>query len=98
MRRDPTRLGAVLAAALARLPGGRDLADYAVWAHWEEVAGPLLAEHARPRRLRRGVLVIGVDDSLWMQELQLLKHELRARLNARVGRTAVRDIFLVLGD
>ncbi|HLK10880.1 MAG TPA: DUF721 domain-containing protein [Candidatus Binatia bacterium] len=98
MGREPTRLAEVLAAALARLPNGRDLADYAVWGHWEEVAGPVLARHARPRRLRRGVLVIDVDDSSWMQELLLLKPELCARLNARVGRTAVRDVFIVLGE
>ncbi len=98
MRGDLTRLGDVLAQALARLPGGRDLADYAVWGHWEEVLGPLLAPHACPRRLRRGVLVVAVDDSTWMQELHLLKTELCARLNARLGRRAVRDIFLVLGE
>jgi predicted nucleic acid-binding Zn ribbon protein len=95
---EPTRLGEVLVAALARLPGGRDLADYAVWLHWEDVLGPLLAPHAHPRRLRRGVLVVDVDDSTWMQEMHLLKTELCARLNARLGRPAVRDIFLVLGE
>ncbi len=44
------------------------------------------------------MLVVAVDDSTWMQELHLLKTELCARLNARLGRRAVRDIFLVLGE
>jgi hypothetical protein len=31
-----------------------------------------------------------------MQELQFLKHELRDRLNARLGRDAIRDVFVGL--
>jgi predicted nucleic acid-binding Zn ribbon protein len=96
--RDPVRLGDVLKAALARLPAGADIADHALWGHWDDVVGPTLARHARPRRLRRGVLVVAVDDSLWMHELQFLKQELCARLNERMGRAVVRQMFLALGD
>ena len=94
--RAPTRLGDVLRAALARLPGATELADFGLWADWERVAGPMLARHAQPRRLRRGVLLVAVDSVEWMQELQFLKHELRERLNARLGRHVVREIYLVL--
>jgi predicted nucleic acid-binding Zn ribbon protein len=92
----PTRLGDVLRGALERLPFARQLADYALWSHWDAVVGPTVARHARPQRLQRGVLVVVVDSVEWMQELQFLKHELRERLNARLGRAAIRDVFLVL--
>jgi predicted nucleic acid-binding Zn ribbon protein len=92
----PARLGEVLRAALARLPIARQLADHALWAEWDEVVGPTLARHARPERLRRGVLFVAVDSPEWMQELQFLKHDLRERLNARLGRAVVRDLFVVL--
>src|SRR5436309_3444708 len=92
----PTRLGDVLRAALERLPEAERLADHAVWAHWDAVVGPTIARHARPERMRRGVLLVAVDGPEWMQELQFLKHELRERLNARLGRPAVRALFLVL--
>ena len=92
----PSRLGDVLRATLERLPEAQRLADHAVWAHWETVVGPTLARHARPERLRRGLLVVAVDSAEWMQELQFHKRELRDRLNARLGRTAIRDLFLVL--
>jgi len=95
-RPRPTRLGDVLRAALDRLPIARQLDDYALWLHWDAIAGPAVAAHARPERMQRGVLVVRVDGAEWMQELQFLKHELRERLNARLGRAAVRDIFLVL--
>ena len=90
------RLGDVLRAALDRLPLATPLADYAIWTHWDAVVGPTIARHAQPLRLRRGILSIEVDGSAWMQEIQFLKHDLRERLNARVGRRAVRDVFVVL--
>jgi len=93
----PVRLGDVLRAALARLPIAQQLADHALWAKWDAVVGPTLAAHARPRRLQRGILLIAVDSSEWMLELQFLKQDLRQRLNAALGRSAVRDVFLVLG-
>ena len=92
----PTRVADALRAALARLPIARRVADHAVWCEWDAVVGATLARHARPERFRDGVLVVAVDSAEWMQELQFLKYELRDRLNARLGRTAVRDIFLVL--
>ena len=73
-----------------------ELADYAVWSEWDQIVGPLLARHAQPVRLRRGVLVISVDSGEWMHELQYLKHDLKDRLNQRLGRAAIRDVYLVL--
>ena len=93
----PVRLGDVLRAELARLPIARQLADHAVWAKWDAVVGPTLAAHARPRRLQRGILLIAVDSPEWMVELQFLKHDLRQRLNTALGRSVIRDVFLVLG-
>ena len=92
----PARLGDVLRAALDRLSVGAQLADYALWVHWESVVGPTVARHAHPHRLQRGVLSVLVDSPEWMQELQFLKHDLRERLNARLGRPVVRTIFVAL--
>ena len=86
----------MLRAALERLPIARRLADADVFVHWDAVVGPIVARHARPRRMRQHVLVVAVDGAEWMQELQFLKHDVCERLNARLGREAVRDIFLVL--
>lgn len=96
MRERPSRLGDVLRSALARLPVAAELADYGVWVHWDATVGSTLARHAQPARLRRGVLVVRVDSAEWMHELQFLKHDLRERLNARLGRPAVREVFLAL--
>jgi len=94
--REVTKLGEALRAAFARFPAGSELASFPIWTEWSEVVGPTIARHARPRRLRRGVLLVEVDGTEWMHELQYLKGDLRTRLNTRLGRAAVRDLFLVL--
>lgn len=98
MARDLTRLGDVLRAALARLPAGAELTNYPIWAEWTTMVGPAIARHAQPRRLRRGVLVVDVDGPDWMHELHFMKRELRERLNARLGRPVIRDLFFVLAS
>jgi predicted nucleic acid-binding Zn ribbon protein len=98
MGRDPSRLGDILRAALARLPAGAELSHYPIWADWPVVVGPTIARHAQPLRLRRGVLVVSVDGPDWMQELRFRKAELRERLNERLGRPVVRDLFFVLAS
>jgi predicted nucleic acid-binding Zn ribbon protein len=96
VRREPTALGEILRAALARLPESNELASFPIWADWAELVGPVIARHARPQRLRRGVLVVEVDGPEWLQELRYLQRDLRARLNERLGRATVRELLLVL--
>jgi len=96
LARDLSRLGDVLRAALARLPAGTELANYPIWAEWKAVVGPAIARHAKPRRLRRGVLVVDVDGPEWMHELHFMKRELCTRLNARLERAVIRDLYFVL--
>lgn len=92
----PTRLGDVLRTALARLPEAQELSSFPVWSEWGALVGPLIARHASPRRLRRGVLVVEVDGPEWLHELRYLEGELRQRLNERLGRAAVRELLFVL--
>ena len=96
MSGGPSRLGDALRAALARLPASTGLVHYPIWAEWSATVGATIAAHAQPSQLRRGVLVVAVDGPDWMQELQYVKRDLVAKLNARLGTTVVRDIYFVL--
>jgi hypothetical protein len=95
--RKTERAGAVLGDLLERLPFRDRLREYAVWKVWAEVVGDLIASKAEPVRIEDGKLFIQVSNSTWMQEIQFLKDEIRAKLNARLGAPLVRDLFLILG-
>jgi predicted nucleic acid-binding Zn ribbon protein len=96
--REFAPLADALRAALARLPASTGLVHYPIWAQWATTVGPVIAAHARPTQLRRGVLVVTVDGPEWMHELQYLKADLAAKLNQRLGASVVRDVYLVLAS
>ena len=92
----PERIGTVLSALLDRLSVRERLREYTVFPHWNDAVGATVARHARPVRIRRGLLCVAVDSPVWMQELQFLKESIRTQLNTRVGSEVVSDLFFVL--
>jgi len=61
---------------------------------WEQAVGPEIARHSEPTALRRGVLEVSVDASVWCQQLQMRRPELLEALREVLGRDAPRDIWL----
>ena len=82
---------------VSRLGLRRDLDDYRIFEAWERVVGEQIARNAQPVRLDAKRLVINVKSAVWMQELALLREDIRQRINDWMGREVVQDLFLVLG-
>ena len=64
---------------------------------WPEIVGAVNARHSKPVSLRNGLLVVGVEHSVWMQELWSLKPLMLQKIQERVGKKAVRDIRFRIG-
>ena len=90
-------IGGILQGVLQQRGMSDRLREYRAWQIWNEVVGPQIAAHAQPCGIRDGVLEIKVDQPVWMQQLQLLKPKLLAKLNDRLGGTLFRDLFLRRG-
>ena len=90
--RDPRRL----AAALDELTGQLGMAPSShlsgVFAHWEEVAGPVVSAHATPVGLRRGTLHLEVTEPGWATQLRHLEPQLVSSLCEHLGPDAVRSV------
>jgi len=74
------------------------LHEYRIFGHWERTVGAVIARHAQPQSVRGSKLVLVVDSPAWMQQLSLLKPEIIEKLNRSLGREALKDIMLKLGD
>jgi len=90
----PVDIGSILSGCLDRVAGEPGAA--AIWRAWEAAVGPQIARRADPLRLRGRTLIVAVSSAPWMQELQLLKPQIRAELNAHLPAALVEDLFLVL--
>ena len=61
-------------------------------AHWAPVVGPQVAGVTQVEAVRDGVLYVRVKNSVWANELTLLKDDMLRRLNAKLGGRVLTDI------
>lgn len=88
----PSPLGALLQELFQRKRWQQRLDQHALFLEWEQIVGVEIAERAQPDCIRGDVLWLRVVDSIWMQQLSLLKSTLLALLNDRLGEKGIRDI------
>jgi hypothetical protein len=92
------QLGQVLEKSLKRIdPSGR-LAEYGVWPIWNEVVGDIIARNAQPEKIRNGTLFVKVSSHVWMQQLQYMKDTITDKVNEKLGREVVKNIFFYVGE
>lgn len=60
--------------------------------HWEGVVGPQVAGVTQVEAVRSGVLFVRVKNSVWANELTLLKDDMVRRLNQKLGGRVLTDI------
>lgn len=95
--RGGANLQSLLEGVLANLDlGGRFREHLAVLA-WPQIAGTVVAAHARAEGVRDGVLVVATDTPAWAQELQMRRTALIARLAEELGPGIVREIHFRSG-
>ena len=92
-----TSLQKAMEMTLDRLGLGSSLATVAIQRVWSEVVGEEVARRSRPDRLRNGRLQVIVGDTVWLQQLSMLKPQILARLEAHLGTPVVREIFFTVG-
>ena len=63
-----------------------------IFEFWEKAVGKDISTNAQPKVIRGNVLWVDVTDSVWMQQLHLMKEHLRQVLNDRLGEEEIKDI------
>ena len=100
MRRDKksfTHIKEVIDDILATSALPIDFDDIRIWKLWDGVVGKRIAQHARPSWIKKGVLLIKVTDSVWVQELEFKAETIKESLNKKLQREAIREIRFRVG-
>lgn len=95
-KKEPAKLGDILSSLTKTTKLGKQLEQAGIWEHWPELAGPHLAEHGRPARIKDNVLHIEVDSPVWMHKFAFRKWDIIKRVNLMARRELVSDLFLAL--
>lgn len=96
-KRPPQPLGGAIQELLARLDvrGGAELVG--LIRRWPEVVGEAIARRTEVSGLKFHTAVVKVSGAMWLQELNLMKPQILARLRETLGDDAVRDLRFVQG-
>ena len=97
-RGDFSHIREVVGAIFAAPSYPVDFEDMKLWKLWDNAVGKKIAKHARPSSIKRGVLVVKVSDSVWVQELEFRAHEIRERINRALQREAIKEIRFRIGE
>ncbi len=95
--RSPTRISSLLADTFRGKPLEKRLGEMEIWRVWGQVVGDQIAAKARPSRFMDGILTVVVISAPWMQQLNFMKRDIAERLNERLSKKIVREIFLKAG-
>ncbi len=68
-----------------------------VWDLWDEAVGKTIAQNARPAAFRGKLLIVHVSSSTWIHQLQFLKNDMIAKLNAALGKPLIAEIKFKIG-
>jgi len=92
--RRPAAVADLLGSLLRGTPAEQRLKEGKIWLVWEAAVGSRIASHAAPTAFRDGTLTLHVDSAPWMQQLNFLKKELVAKVNAELGEEMVKEIYM----
>ncbi len=68
-----------------------------IWELWEGAVGKPIADNTRPEAFRGKELLVYVNSSAWLHQLQFLKKDLIIKVNGALGAELVKEIKFKIG-
>ncbi len=72
--------------------------EYHLQQEWKAIAGPFVASHTWPTRIRFHTLHVAVENSVWLHQLTYLKATLLEKIQSEMREINLEDIIFRIGD
>ncbi len=104
---DGEHIGVILARLLQRrkvfdegktVPLAKKISEGSIIQKWPEIVGKGISSHTQPLRVKGKVLFVGVDSSIWANELSLLKMQIIGDINKAISENMIGDIYFKIMD
>jgi predicted nucleic acid-binding Zn ribbon protein len=95
--KEPEPIGELVGKLLGKYRQVSDHKLTKLWDIWEDAVGELIAENTRPAAFKGHMLIVYVNSSTWMQQLQFLKKDIIENVNAALGENVVEEIKFRIG-
>ena len=90
-------IGCILKGVLKTCRSDCDEELSKVWSLWESAVGDVIAKNAKPEAFKGKLLLVLVNSSPWMHQLQFLKKDIINKVNQALGKELVQDIKFKIG-
>ena len=98
-RDGPEAIGPIVRKIISRLGLKELVTSSRVFEIWNTVVGTAIARHAQPHSLRDGTLIVNVDSSVWLSQLdRYRKKQIREKLNRQLPHPLVKRIIFRFGE
>lgn len=91
---EPEPIGDVIADVFACGKFGKSAVVAELWGQWKEITGEDIAQHCFPEKISGRKLYIKVDSPIWRQQLDLIKEELKDRIDRKLHNVKIEKIIL----
>ena len=98
MKNKPAPIGEVIQGLFERMEKERGLSREDIDGTWKELVGEKGFGHSKPASLRKGVLLVRVDSSAWLQDLVMRKRALLKGLKRVLGKDRISEIHVRIGE
>ncbi len=99
LRKDARHVGGILDGLITKLEKGAVKKGNAVRMAWRAASGEETAKHTRPVSLKNGVLMVIVENSVWLYKLTLEKMDIMNKFNnVYTGRKKANNIRFRVGS
>ena len=95
--RAPEQIGAAMQPLLDRIDREGHFAIVRLAKAWPEIVGEAIARRTEIVSLKFHTAVVKVSGAMWIQELNLMRSQILARVTARLGDDVVRELRFVQG-
>lgn len=96
-KRTTRRIGEILPGVFKNLGLEVKMEEVRLHREWGEIVGEAVAGRSRPGAVRDGVLMIVVENNVWMHEIRFHRKEIINRIGQKFPKLAVNEIRLELG-
>jgi len=97
-RSAPEPIGDVLKNVVEELSKAKKKGIFEILSAWPALVGKEFSRHARPASLKKGVLLVSVDESAWLYQANFRKEELLKALKKKVGAEKIRKMQFRIGN
>ena len=98
MKRRVSPIGDVLKQVFSEIEKRQEISEDEISGLWATLVGEVGFKHSKPERLKKKVLTVWVDNSVWLQDLTLRKHPLLKGLKRALGKDRISEIRFKIGE